>query len=513
MHSRGGIPWIVLACLALGGLAVERLSTGEGIGLSPDSLGYMGAAYSIREGKGLTIPWGGGPAMTHWPPLFPAVLAGIGCVSLGSLSAGAWLNGVLFAVNIFLLGGIVHWAAGKRWCAILAAFLMLASTDLISVHAWIWSEPLFVCFCLLFLHLIHRYVEDAGTAMLLAASVAASLAMLTRYAGVALIGAGIVAIFLLGPKPLHRRLRDCAVLMAASFAPLAAWLIRNSLAGGTSTNRALAWHPVTHAQLLDGFGTVSAWMVPGRLPALLQGAAVIAAAAVFAMAVPVLLSKRRREVLDKMQVRWKCLCLFSIFAAAYAAFIIVSISVFDANTPLDSRILAPVHVAGAAFAVCCAGLLWDVWRPAGIVVLLLIAAVAVRGTAESSRWVAQRSIDGCGYTTPEWQNSPLTHYLRGLRPDSPVYTNVPGVVFFHLGKKEAYRLPSKVRLGEARPNENFRAELNAMRDDLVRRGGVIAYYYRGEMEGLPPGGELREELPLKIVAQYPNETAYAINEE
>ena len=497
MRTSGIILWLILGCLALGGLAAQWLSTASGIGVSPDSLGYMGTACSLREGQGFAIPWGGGQPMTHWPPLFPAVLAGVGCTSFQSLDAGAWLNGALLAANIFLLGMIMYSATRKRWCAILAAFLMVASADLLSVHAWIWSEPAFIFFCLLFLYLIHQYLERGTMPMLLAAAAAAGLAMLTRYAGAALLGTGVLAICLLGTKPLPRKLRDCLIFAAASGAPLAVWLIRNSLVGGTATNRALCWHPITRDQLADAFKTVSGWIVPRESPSLLTGMVAIAIIIVITLTVPMLMTKRRRAALERLQVKWKWPCLLSIFAASYVVFLVVSVSILDAGMPFDARILAPAYPACVAFAVCLAGLLWEVKRPAGIIVLVLLAAVAVRSSVTACRWTNERSGDGCGYTAAAWQNSPLTEYLRGLKPGSPVYTNVPGFVFFSLGNRNCHKLPFAIELTEARRNADFGSELKAMWQDLRRRDGVIAYYYIGEMQGLPPGRELRQMLRLR----------------
>jgi len=504
--------WVILSCMAIAGLTAQRVSTENGMGVSPDSFGYLGAAHSLREGKGLTIPWDGGRPMTHWPPLYPALLAGVGCVGLDSLNAGAWLNAIVFAVSILALGGLVGYATRKPWCAIVAAFLLLTSADFLSVHTWIWSEPLFVCFCLFFLCLMHRYVDDPRPGVLLASAEAASLAMLTRYAGVALVATGVIAIGMFGPKPLLRKLRQMAVFTAVSCTPLIVWLIRNSIVGGTSTDRTFCWHPVTVAQVLNGFRTIAAWLLPRESPGLLQDALVITLIVIVALTVPILTGRRRREVLDAMGARWKGPCLFAIFAAAYAAFILVSISIYDANTPLDSRILSPLFMAGAGLAVCLAGLLWDVRRSAGIIVAVLIAVIALWNVLPWCGWIAERRMDGCGYTASGWASSPLTSYLRSVPADSPIYTNAPGVVFFQLGGRECHRLPSAMILTQAHPNPKFAAEVNAMWNHMVRRDGVIAFYYRGDMQGLPSGADLREMLPLKMAVQYPEETAYVADD-
>jgi len=224
------------------------------------------------------------------------------------------------------------------------------------------------------------------------------------------------------------------------------------------------------------------------------------------------MGRHRREVLDGIGARWKAPCLFSIFGVAYAASVIVSISIFDANTPLNSRILSPLFVAGAGLAVCLAGMLRDVRKPAGTFLLRLIAAVALWNAVVWCGWISERRTDGCGYTASGWESSPLTAYLRTVPADAPICTNAPGVVFFQLGGRECRRLPAAVILTQARPNPEFIDELNAMWEDMVKRDGVIAFYYRGDMQGLPTGADLREMLPLKMAAQYPEETAYVADE-
>ena len=49
----------------------------HGVGISPDAIDYLNTARSVLAGQGLVIA---GLPMTHFPPVYPLLLAAIGLV-------------------------------------------------------------------------------------------------------------------------------------------------------------------------------------------------------------------------------------------------------------------------------------------------------------------------------------------------------------------------------------------------------------------------------------------------
>ena len=133
-------------------------------------------------------------------------------------------------------------------------------------------------------------------------------------------------------------LAEATLFVGVALALPAAWFA-GVLAAGGSASRALAFHPLGHAQLWQAVFTVTGWLhapatTPGAVRLLLLGLLLLAGGAV--------LFWRRRTLLAPT---WRAafMRLLLLFVLYYLGFLALSISFLDANTPLDDRILAPVY--------------------------------------------------------------------------------------------------------------------------------------------------------------------------
>lgn len=135
MSSRSVRPTVplALALLGLAAVAVQLYSTRLGIGLSFDPVVYLTVAGNLLKGRGLTQA---GQTLSHFPPLYPLLLALSGGLA-GDLDLGArLLNALLWGANTFVSGLIVRrLTAGRLWPALLAALLMALSPAMFEIHA------------------------------------------------------------------------------------------------------------------------------------------------------------------------------------------------------------------------------------------------------------------------------------------------------------------------------------------------------------------------------------------
>ena len=220
-----------LAVAALGAVTLNR----DLVGVFYDDGLYAGIALALARGLGYVHPHlPGMPAVVHYPPLYPLVLAplfGMFSVSTAGLLAKV-LNLALNAVTT----GLITWHAtrtdllGPEAPPWLAAALVTAAglaIPMLAMQAVLFSEPLFG-----FLVALAVILADAPPACLSSvaaaglAGLAAALALLTRSIGVAL-GAGIV-LFLLE----RRRVSWRGLALAAGPITLAAggwglWVARH----------------------------------------------------------------------------------------------------------------------------------------------------------------------------------------------------------------------------------------------------------------------------------------------
>jgi len=128
------------------GAATLLFSTRWGIGLSPDSVVYIASARNLLSGKGLSVSsyTGKFSPMTHYPPLFSAGLAGLGLIGIDPLDGARWLNALVFAANIILLGLVVYSYTRSFLYSVASSFLMMVSLPVVQIHLVAWSEPLFI---------------------------------------------------------------------------------------------------------------------------------------------------------------------------------------------------------------------------------------------------------------------------------------------------------------------------------------------------------------------------------
>jgi hypothetical protein len=80
--------------------------------------------------------------LTHFPPLYPAILAALGTLGFDLSDAARWMNAALFSVNLAIIGLALRCARHSRVVPLLAMLWMLLSVDLIYLHAMALSEPL-----------------------------------------------------------------------------------------------------------------------------------------------------------------------------------------------------------------------------------------------------------------------------------------------------------------------------------------------------------------------------------
>ncbi|GAB4349136.1 MAG: hypothetical protein Kow0099_32030 [Candidatus Abyssubacteria bacterium] len=502
---------LILSLLALGGTLILLAATARGIGLSPDSAYYIGAARSLVRGRGLVAPFGDPQrqAMTHFAPLFPAVLALFGKTGIDPLEAARWLNSFLFGLHVLLAGLIVRrYAPASFWAPILGSFLMLTSVIALWVHSWAWSEPLFILLGLSGLWLLAEHLERPRPSFLVGASGLISLAWLTRYPGVALVVTGFVGIFLFSPERPLAKFRDCALFFGLGSLPIFLWICRNYLAAGSATNRELVFHSIRFANLAFGLGSVSEWVLPHGTSTLAGAVVLFGLTAFMVIAGTIVWSRERRCAGGPLYAAHLMPFLLVIFILAYFAVVILSMLFLDANITLDNRILAPIYVS-TLFVLLCWGyrLFAESGRRSVTSVIPIVCIVfAAISTGRAAYAITYTRSQGLGYASVAWRSSVMMQEIKELPRGLTVFTNAPAAVYSVTGRA-SLPIPGKVDLYTLRVNENYGNELVEMRQHLATGAALLAYFNSSSWY-LPSEKELREQLQLQPVRIFPEGAFY-----
>ncbi len=490
-------PALLLAIPGLLGTGLVAYATAAGAGASPDSAVYLGAARGLIAGEGLVVPdpeSGRLAPLAHFPPLYPALLAAGGLAGGDPWRAARWISALLFGANAMLVGLAVRRASGSAACAALAAAIALFSVDLLYVHVHAWSEPLAIGLGTGALLAAAHHAASGGRGSLLAAALLSALALLTRFAALPLVAAAALGILWRGRGGVRERGRRAALYAGLSLAPLALWLARSRAVAGTAANRELALHRVSAEHLESAAATAAGWVavpgLPGSARPLLLALALLGGAALVAG-----LARRDRRADPAERDRISLLWMLALTVACSAAFLAVSISLFDFDTPLDRRILAPLHVAAIAFAVGAAGLLAR-GRGRALGAALLAAGIVFAGLrAEGARRPLLRWHEEIpGYASRAWRDSRLVAEIADLPPARVVYTNDPWGVFLVTGRV-VRSIPWTVDVTTARPRADFAGRLDTVRRE-VEAGDALVFDLRfaGWSAELPERAALRAAL-------------------
>lgn len=456
---------LIFGLLAATGIWLLKISTPSGLGLIDDAISYIAAARAMLSGLGFTRIWlaTGLEPITHWPPGFSATLAAISFVlKIDPYRSARVLNMLVLGGNAALLALLGYKMTKSTLWATVLAVLFLTNSAILRLHAQALSEPLYIFISLLafsaFFHALRQQEEPAGDKWLILVGVLTAFSYLIRYAAFSLLATFIVAIFILRPT-WRKRFTSFSCFLLGALPPIFAWMLRNEIVSGTATNRALAWHPVRLENAQRGLREFFSFLVPLRE---LQTTWIenysLLAILLFIFTVTLLIWLLREGLRYFFKPTEDSLPTIIPFTTAlyifgYMGALLVSLSFFDAATPLNDRILSPVYVAVLMMLVYFihklveqGKILPNIFSSIFLFFFLLIFVVSQIQTVEVLQETPQ------GFASWRWRESSIMETLRNLPEDVEIHTNQPTATYFWT-ERPVYRLwdfqPESVRNGDA----------------------------------------------------------------
>lgn len=433
-----------LVTSSLIGVTLVLASTSRyGAGLSYDSTVYIAVARDLMAGKGVVS------SFVAQPPLYPALL---GLFGVDPLRIAHIINAVILGLIVYLSGVMLYRHIGANVLAVIGVVAILVTRSLVDVSVMAWSEPLFICFVLLFLLLTDRYLVTRNVILLTLLSVVAALASLTRYAGVTLLGSGLFVILLLLRTSPKVKMLHSFLFVLVSAMPLGLWMLRNYAVSGTFFGpRWPSKFTLADAVTLTIRGLFS-WLVPDRFLQYrfaLTGLS-LATITIFGMIIVYLVKFVSKEDRSRLQAIIPQIGPIVIFIAVYTTFLITS-SITIAYDAIGIRLLSPIHVPTLILMLSFAQKLIE---PVGKHfskksingVLITTAFVVLLPSLElTTQNTMIRITQGAGgYNTDLWQRSETVQYLRShtLEGNYPVYSNAPDALYI-LAAMNGHMSPAK----------------------------------------------------------------------
>jgi len=416
----------------------------SGVGISPDSIMYMSTARNLNDGLGYL--YFGGKPIVAFPVFYPTFLAIVEFIThTDPVVLGPTLDGFLFATLIFLSGVIMERFTFPskiyKWVILLAIVL---SPSLLEIYTYLWSETLFMVWVLVFFLAYHRYAKMHSTKSLILLAIITALALITRYAGITLVGTGGMLLLFDQQLKMKEKIRHILIFGVISVSLLITNLVRNNLVTNTGTGP--RYKSLTSlAENMHYFGTVMCdWFTFGQKA---YGLAFTITLLLIVAFIGVFLYNTFRSKAFYNSYENIALAFFIV----YALFMILSATI-SRYERLNNRLLSHLFIPFIW------GCTW--WIPhlirnarANYRVPLTVIAVGVGllfAYGEYQRdW--QRYDDECdygipGYTDDDWNKSDMINlmktHLELFKPGYTVYNNACEAFYFFTGLGSEY-IPHK----------------------------------------------------------------------
>ena len=228
--------------LFLAGIGIVLITTVNGIGLSPDSAGYVSTAHNIAAGNGIEHHiYGQHTLAPKFMPLMPIMLSALDHAFGGELfTAARWFNCFLFGLSLIIVSLIAAQTCRTfNYAWIIAPILMLVSAPLIQAYSMLQTEALFITLLLLNIYTVFRYFKNQHTVLLVVAGIISAALFLTRYAGVSFIAAFLATLLFTGRPGIKHRAGSCMLYGTLALLPAALWLLRNRIISGSMSGVSL----------------------------------------------------------------------------------------------------------------------------------------------------------------------------------------------------------------------------------------------------------------------------------
>ncbi|MCB0117797.1 MAG: phospholipid carrier-dependent glycosyltransferase [Anaerolineales bacterium] len=496
--------FLILGLLALSGTFLILYATPQGLGLSDDSIAYIAGARSILSGQGYREAWlASNQPVTHFPPGFSTVLALVGLSGLDPLRGTRFVNSLLFGANIFLLGLIGWRMTSSKVAGIVLSVLLLLNGELFRVHTTAMSEPLYIFFTLAaFLSFWHYFsfgnqgeltAKSAKGAkkkdnlrvpngFLVLSAIFTAFAYLTRYAGLAVMATFLVSLFILH-NTWKKRLTSAGIFLAG-FIPFAlAWGIRNRLLADNATNRTLIYHPITAENIQLGISNAATFLLPvdawrHRLINVPNLFAVIITILILALLIWIMFKGLKKFFRPESETPEVLSFISALYIFGYLASILSSMSLFDASTKFQLRILAPMYVSVLIVLVYFGYHLWQRQRAVTILLSLIVFAFSVYSFSSA---MTQLRKGGQGYASFRWFDSEAMDFLSQLPEDTRIYSNQVGPVYLYTGRP-GYVLPDLVDPVTGLPRERYEEGITLLQQDVLSGEAALALFKFGSQD-------------------------------
>jgi len=439
---------IILAIFAIGGIALIADITDVGPWAFSDSSAYLATAENIADGRGPVLQNSHGEyeLLPLHPPLYPMVVSLPMMLGAGALQSTRWLNAILFGLTIFLAGWSTFHFTHSFWLSISASGLFLATYEPVRAYSGAMAEGLFLFLGFTGLFVLARSINAKKLIVWnqIAAGVLIGLAILTRYAGLAFLGIGVVTLMIFSTGKFISRLRQVLAFLVPGVMVPALWLVPVYLKTHTFGDRQIGdlvniWPKIPN--YFEAFFETIGTMLPyfNRGNHLISPVGKLIVGAIFAIVlivVPIIILSRRKQAMNENGLLAWGFTLLG-FITAYVALHLGAYLIAVTQPDVDGRLLLPIYLAavmllpvGFSF---WGRLLRKEWVT-GVVFLALALVTVWYFHGKMKNYLFDMHHYGDGYTSKRWNENPIFDQVRTLDSFKTLGSYDAGLILFYTGR-------------------------------------------------------------------------------
>lgn len=448
------------------GVLLFTYFTPLGLGISPDSVSYLKGAIGLINGYGLNY------FSTQWPPFYPLSIALFGSTTSDVMLGARVLNGLIYSINFLLILKLIQKTINtKLIISYLLALLIIIQPPMTYVHFYAWSDSYLLMFVLMDILLISCLINEKYKYITqLSLIVVASLALLTRYAGIVVACTNTVMIFLILQH--HTRIKRFAVSIIQIAIPILIfipWTMHQGISDGLATAREISYHPIPIQTFNRAIAEIGTWfnvrkILPEHFNVYTVQIALGLILLTFILFLSIkfiykLLSKSKSLINTNENESFIIILAFVVFIETYIAFIIAALSFVDDKVVLDNRILVQIY---PLVAIC---LIWIICKIGSlylrtILLTILVFLFSTSYTDFKGRLLLSK-YGGIEMNSRSFVNSNLQVYIKNCPRNLQVYADIPWN-FDLLFSKKVLWTPSKNLYYSGKVNQIYDQEIDKM---------------------------------------------------
>ncbi|MDX1371542.1 MAG: hypothetical protein R3321_03690 [Nitrososphaeraceae archaeon] len=436
-----------------------------GIGITPDSVAYLELAQNISHGEGYVLH---GKFVTHWPPFYPFIIGIIDKITkIDILNIAKYLNlTLLFTIAITTLKLLKYYKVHFSLKISIPSLILVSTALTVSLYAW--SELLFIQLTLLSFLFSIQGIKNYKSSYLFYGGLIGFLSLLTRYAGIGFIfGQFFIFLIYLPDKNYLKKIIRILVFSAPIIVGIIIWGYVITHMNSHSVDRSITFHPVDSQKILNILRTLKIWFFSNPLFVIIPITVIAALSFYIKVSIKDFL-KALKQVPGSL--------LIMIFS--YLFFLLVSIHFFDANTPLDNRLLSPIFPF-LLIAIC---KILDSFRKLNNrndINVLLILTLSSSILSSSFSFYNYHYKNGAGFTSVHNKNIINIIEQALTKKDLTIYTN--NVSFFEFKFAHSNHivssLPNSYNPINHNKNLEFSIQLKKIKNSISKKNAVIVFFY------------------------------------